>query len=162
MSTTATTSRIYKSTDAGSTFTPLPPNPGGAGSGTVAVTSIDVVNTGNANTVVVSTTDTHTAQYGGVYLLDESQGGSAWVNTTIGNYDTCRVVFSPNYNNDHQIIAIASDETNTFIISKVNTLNWGQTVSNARINAIAPAAATIAFPDAYNGISNNAVFFCGY
>jgi len=44
----ATTSRIYKSTDAGSTFTPLPPNPGGAGSGTVAVTSIDVVNTGNA------------------------------------------------------------------------------------------------------------------
>jgi photosystem II stability/assembly factor-like uncharacterized protein len=157
----ATTSRIYKSTDAGSTFTPLPPNPGGAGSGTVAVTSIDVVNTGNANTVVVSTTDTHAAQYGGVYLLDESQGGSAWVNTTIGNYDTCRVVFSPNYNNDHQIIAIASDETNTFIISKVNTLNWGQTVSNARINAIAPAAATIAFPDAYNGISNNAVFFVG-
>ena len=158
----ATASRVYKSTDSASTFTPLPPNPGGAGSGTVAITSIDVVaNTGNANTVIVSTIDTHAAQYGGVYLLDESQNGSAWANTNIGNYDVCRVVFSPNYNNDHQIIAIASDETNTFIISKVNNLNWGQTIGNARINAIVPAAAALAFPDAYNCISNNAVFFVG-
>jgi len=89
------------------TFTPLPPNPGGAGSGTIAISSIDVVNTGSTNTVVVSTTDTHAAQYGGVYLLDESQVGSTWVNTSIGNYDVCRVAFSPNYNNDHQIIAVA-------------------------------------------------------
>ena len=82
----ATASRVYKSTDSASTFTPLPPNPGGAGSGTVAITSIDVVaNTGNANTVIVSTIDTHAAQYGGVYLLDESQNGSEWANTNIGN-----------------------------------------------------------------------------
>ena len=128
----ATASRVYKSTDAGTTFSPLPPNPGGAGSGTVVITSIDVVNTGSANTVVVSTTDTHAAQYGGVYLLDESQSGSAWANTNIGNYDVCRVTFSPNYNNDRQIIAIASDETNTLVISKVNNLNWGQTIGNAR------------------------------
>jgi hypothetical protein len=157
----ATASRVYKSTDSAGTFTPLPPNPGGAGSGTVAVTSIDVVNTGSANTVVVSTTDTHAAQYGGVYLLDESQNGSAWVNTNIGSYDVCRVAYSPNYNSDHQIIAVASDETNTLVISKVNNLNWRQTLGNAQVSALVPAAATIAFPDAYSGVSNNAVFFVG-
>ena len=157
----ATASRVYKSTDSAGTFTPLPPNPGGAGSGTIAISSIDVVNTGSTNTVVVSTTDTHAAQYGGVYLLDESQVGSTWVNTSIGNYDVCRVAFSPNYNNDHQIIAVASDETNILIISRVNNLNWGQTIGNARVNALVPAAAAVAFPDAYNGISNNAYFFVG-
>ena len=157
----ATASRVYKSADAGATFTPLPSNPGGAGSGTVSVTSIDVVNTGSSNTVVVSTTDTHAAQYGGVYLLDESQNGSTWGNTNIGNYDVCRVAFSPNYNTDRQIIAVASDETNTLVISRVNNLNWSQTIGNGRINALVPATSTIGFPDAYSGISNNAYFFIG-
>jgi photosystem II stability/assembly factor-like uncharacterized protein len=157
----ATASRVYKSVDAGNTFTPLPPNPGGAGSWNVSITSIDVVYSGNANTAVVSTIDTDAAQYGGVYLLDESQSGSVWVNTNIGNYDVCRVAFSPNYNNDHQIIAVASDETNICISSKIVNSNWGQTIGNARVNAIVPSAASIAFPDNYNGTINNATYFVG-
>ena len=157
----ATASRIYKSADAGNAFIPLPPNPGGAGSGNVFITSIDVVYTGNTNIVVVSTVDTDTAQYGGVYLLDESQSGSTWVNTNIGNYDVSRVAFSPNYSNDHQIIAVTSDETNTCISSKVGNSNWGQTIGNARVNAIVPLAASIAFPDNYNGTSGNAIYFVG-
>jgi photosystem II stability/assembly factor-like uncharacterized protein len=157
----ATTSRIYKSVDAGSTFIPLPLNPGGAGSGNVVITSIDVVRAGDANTVVVSTIDTDTSQYGGVYLLDESQSGSAWVNTNIGNYDVYRVVFSPDYANDRQIIAAASDEVDTCTRVKINTLNWGQMIGNARIRGIVPSAANIAFPDEYNGMSDNATFFLG-
>ena len=45
----ATTSCIYKSVDGGNTFISLPPNPGGAGSGNVLITSIDVVRVGDAN-----------------------------------------------------------------------------------------------------------------
>ena len=157
----ATPSRVYKSVDAGNAFFHLPPNPGGAGSGNVLITSIDIVRMGNANTIAVSTIDTDTAQYGGVYLLDESQGVSAWVNTNIGSYDVYCVAFSPNYTNDRQLIAIVSNETDTFAINKIDTMNWGQWISNARIPAIVPAAANIAFPDNYNGLAGNAVFLLG-
>lgn len=116
---------------------------------------------GNANLVAVSTVDADTAQFGGVYLLDESQNGNTWVNANIGNLDVYRAAFSPNYSNDRQIVAIASDETNTFVSSKIVNSNWGQTLGTARINAIVPAAASIAFPDGYNGTAGNAVLFAG-
>lgn len=38
----ATSSSVYKSADAGNSFTPLPPGPGGAGTNNLAITSIDV------------------------------------------------------------------------------------------------------------------------
>lgn len=157
----ATNSRIYKSIDAGNTFISLPSNPGGAGSGNVSITSIDVAHVGNANTVAVSTVDTDATQYGGVYLLEESQFRGAWINTGIGNYDVYRVTFSPNYPNDRHLIAIASDEVDTYAVSRIYTGNWGQMIGNARITGIVPSAANITFPDSYNGMSDNATFFLG-
>jgi hypothetical protein len=88
-------------------------------------------------------------------------GGSNWVNTNIGNYDAYRVVFSQNYINDRQLIAIVSDETDTYIMSKINIGNWGQMIGNARIPDIVPSTASIGFPDNYNGMSENATFFAG-
>ena len=157
----ATNSCVYNSVDAGNTFILLPPNPGGAGSGNVLITSIDIVQMGNTNTIALSTIDTDAAQYGGVYLLDESKGVGTWVNTSIGSCDIYRVAFSPNYINDRQLIAIATNEADTFVISKIDTTNWGQWLSNARIPAIIPSAASIAFPDNYNGLTVNAAFFLG-
>jgi photosystem II stability/assembly factor-like uncharacterized protein len=157
----ATSSRIYKSVDAGNTFISLPPNPGGAGSGNVSITSIDAVRMGNANIVATSTTDTDSTQYGGIYLLEESQFGGTWVNTSIGNYDVYRVVFSPNYTNDRQLIAVTSDETDTYITSKISTSGWGQIHGNAHITGIVPSVANIAFPENYNGMSDNATVFAG-
>jgi len=157
----ATASGVYKSVDAGNAFIPLPPNPGGAGSGNVLITSIDAVRIGNASTVAVSTIDTDAAEYGGVYLFDENQIGSTWVNTNIGNYDAYHVAFSPNYFNDRQLVAIASDEADTFTISKINTTNLGQWISTTCIPAIIPSAASIAFPENYNGITGNASYFIG-
>jgi len=156
----ATASRVYKSMDAGNTFVMLPV-PGGAGSGNVLITSIDVVHTGNTNTIAVSTIDSDPAQFGGVYLLEESSFGSDWVNTNIGNYDVYRVVFSPDYANDRLLIAITSDETNTYIIGKIYTGVWGQMIGNARIPGIVPSAANIAFTDNYKALDNNASFFIG-
>ncbi len=116
---------------------------------------------GNANTVAVSTVDTDATQYGGVYLLEESQFRGAWINTGIGNYDVYRVTFSPNYPNDRHLIAIASDEVDTYAVSRIYTGNWGQMIGNARITGIVPSAANITFPDSYNGMSDNATFFLG-
>ena len=67
----ATSSRVYKSTDGGETFKSLPPNPGGAGSNNVEITSIYVAYT-NYRIVAAGTRDTDNGQYGGVYTLDES------------------------------------------------------------------------------------------
>ena len=157
----ATTTRVYKSADGGSTFISLPPNPGGAGSGNVLITSIDVVCVGDVNTVAVSTIDTDASQFGGVYLLEENPGGGTWVNTGFCNYDVYRVAFSPDYANDRQIFAIASDEADTFVSCRVNSGNWGQMIGNVRIAGIVPSAANIAFPDSYNFSSGAAAFFLG-
>jgi len=157
----ATAARIYKSEDGGNTFVALPPSPGGAGSGNVSISSIDVVRVGDGNVVAVSTIDTDTAQFGGVYLLEDRPLMADWVNTGIGNYDVYRVAFSPNYNVDCQIIAIASNEVDTIASSKLYNGNWGQNISNARIAGIVPSAANIAFPNSYNYLSGAASFFLG-
>ena len=115
----------------------------------------------NTNTIVVSTIDTDSSQFGGVYLLEESPSGSSWTNTNIGNYDVYRVAFSPNYTNDRQLIAVASDEVDTYIESKIYNGTWGQMIGNAHITDIVPSAANIAFPDNYNYLSANAVYFLG-
>ena len=156
----ATTERVYKSIDAGNTFIMLP-IPGGAGSGNVLITSIDVVHVGNTNMVAVSTIDYDTAEYGGVYLLDEGLVSTGWVDTCIGDYDVYRVAFSPDYTDDRQLTAVTSDETDTYIMSKIYTGDWGQAIGNACIPGIVPATACIAFPDTYNGLSDNAVFLMG-
>jgi photosystem II stability/assembly factor-like uncharacterized protein len=157
----ATTERVYKSIDAGNTFNLLP-TPGGAGSGNVLITSIDVVRIGGANTISVGTIDSDTAEYGGVYLLNESLGGTDWVNTGIGDYDVYRVAFSPNYTDDRQLIAITSDETDTYVMSKIDTENWEQAISTATVPGTLPGTACIVFPDNYSGLSDNAFFFMGF
>jgi hypothetical protein len=51
----ATKSAIYKSADAGESFTPLPPGPGGAGNNNVEITAIDVACRDGLNVIVVGT-----------------------------------------------------------------------------------------------------------
>ena len=74
----ATVSDIYKSTDDGNEFTLLPPNPGGAGSNNIEITSIDVARLDSNSIITVGTRDTDDSQYGGVYILDEEQVLSSW------------------------------------------------------------------------------------
>ena len=156
----ATTERIFKSTDAGKTFNVLP-IPGNAGNGNVVITSIDAIRAGGADTIAVSTIDSDTGEYGGVYLLDEGLISADWINTGIGNYDVYRVAFSPDYIDDRQLIAIASDETATLAMSRIDVGNWGQAIGNAQIPGIVPTAACIAFPEGYNSLSGNAIYFIG-
>jgi hypothetical protein len=114
----ATISSVYRSGDGGTSFIPLPQNPGGAGSNNVQITSLDVVRLGSSNLVAVGTKDTDFGNYGGVYLLDESSPSGIWLNTVIGANDVYCIAFSPNYANDKVLIAITSNKMATFIKSK--------------------------------------------
>jgi len=111
----ATSSDVYKSTDAGDSFTELPPSPGGAGSSNIEITAIDVAQLNGDNTIAVSTRDTDDAEYGGVYTLEEGEFFPNWVNTNIGSYDVYSAAFSPNFTDDAMLMAVVTDQAHTHI-----------------------------------------------
>jgi hypothetical protein len=152
----ATVSEVYKSSDGGQKFTQLAASPGGAGSNDIEITDIDVVTLDGSNIVAAATRDSDSSQFGGVYVLNEDKPFSEWMDTGIGNYDVYAVAFSPNFTADQQLVAVATDETDTFVTTKVGAATWGQTVGDARLdrdNSGAPVAtansAVIAFPEDY-------------
>ena len=164
----ATSSNVYRSTDAGSTFSQLPLNPGGAGSNNIEITSINVAQANSHHTIAVGTRDTDNSQYGGVYLLDENKLIPRWLDTNLGNYDVYAVAFSPNFLADWQLVAVATDESDTIITSKVGDATWSATIGDARLdkdNSGTPTSvavttsADIAFPSDYNATSEDPVLF---
>lgn len=166
-----TSSSVYRSTNGGKTFIQMPASPGGAGSGNKEIKSISVTWL-NGNIIAVGTRDTDSSEFGGVYTLDEAENFSVWVDTDIGSYDVYAVAFSPNYASDRQISAVATDETNTFVMSKIGNSNWGAFIGHARLdknNSGIPTpiavthAATIAFPGNYNAMmeTTDRIFYVG-
>ncbi len=154
----ATSSAVYRSTNGGKTFAQLPASPGGAGTDNKEITSIDVAYL-TSNIIAVGTRDTDIAEFGGVYTLDEANIIPAWEDTNIGSYDVYAVAFSPNYPSDRQLVAVITDEVNTFIAAKVSNASWSATTGYARLdrdNSGTPtsvavtAPAAIAFPDNYD------------
>jgi photosystem II stability/assembly factor-like uncharacterized protein len=167
----ATLSSVYRSTNGGKTFMQTLATPEGAGSGNIEITSISVTWL-NDDIVAVSTRDTDTAQYGGVYILEEANAFAGWIDTGIGGYDVYTVAFSPNYVIDQQISAVATDEIDTFVMSKIGNSDWSGLIGYARLDrdnsgiptpiAVTQTAA-IAFPGNYNGITSttNRIFYVG-
>jgi photosystem II stability/assembly factor-like uncharacterized protein len=167
----ATSSSVYRSTNGGQTFAQMPANPGGAGSGNVEITSIAVTWADN-NIIAVGTRDTDSSEYGGVYILDEAAVFAGWTDSGIGAYDAYAVAFSPGYAADRQLTAVATDETDTFIMSKIGNSGWNNLIGRAilnRDNSMPPApvavtrSAAIAFPGGYNALAatSDSIFFVG-
>ena len=158
----ATSSDVYQSTDGGKNFDRLISNPGGAGSNNVEITSIDVTRL-HSNIIAVGTRDTDNSQFGGVYILDEERLVPSWVDSNLGNYDVYAVAFSPDYAAYHQLVAVVTDETDTFVTTKIGDSGWGATIGNARLDkdnsgiptpvAIANPA-TIVFPSDYDATAD--------
>ena len=98
----ATKSHVYRSTDGGKSFQKIPASPGGAGSNNVEITSLAVAQV-TGNIIAVGTRDTDSAQFGGVYTLDEDELVTSWEDTNLGSYDVYAVAFSPNYIADRQL-----------------------------------------------------------
>ena len=147
----ATSSIVYRYTDAGDTFRTVAINPGGAGSSNVEITSIDVAPQDGGHIVAIGTRDTDNAQYGGIYLFDESES-LALINSNLGNYDVYALAFSPDFVNGRQLVAVVTDETDTVVTAKTGNDGWGETVGNATIGGIVPVSATIAFPSDYSSV----------
>ncbi len=153
----ATATNVYKSTDAGSSFVPLAANPALAASANIEITSIDIGRLGDSSLIVVGTRDSDTGEFGGVYVLDEGQPFSGWLDTSVGDYDVYAVAFSPGFASDEQIVAVVTDETESFVTTKIGSAGWSQTIGDARLdkdNSGASVAvsisADIAFPDDYS------------
>lgn len=142
----ATGSKVYKSSDAGTTFTQLPPSPGGAGSDNITITDIDVTRVDSQSIIAVATRNSDNAQYGGIYILDENKPFDGWVNTATGNYDAYSVAFSPNYTIDRQLVAVVTDETDTIIKARIGDNAWGSVIGDATIGGLTLVSAAIAFP----------------
>ena len=155
----ATEAIVYKSTDAGSTFVPLPSNPGGAGSDNLVITSIDIAGGGNGNLVAVATRDTDNAEFGGVYLLNESAPLPEWTDTEAGENDIIYITFSPRSSEDGQLLAVATDETGTYVITRFGDDEWGSATGAAVIPGVVPVSAAIAFPEDYSALAEGATLF---
>ncbi len=155
----ATMSHIYKSTDAGSSFISLSPNPGGAGSNNIEITSIDVAPLDSNNIIAVGTRDTDNSQFGGVYILNENKPFTGWIDTSPGSYDVYAVAFSPNFTSDGQLVAVVTDEKDTLVTTKIGGVDWGEVMGDARLDkdnsgiptsVVVQDSAAIAFPDDYS------------
>ncbi|MFC2071778.1 hypothetical protein ACFLUU_03550 [Chloroflexota bacterium] len=155
----ATVANIYRSADAGNSFILLPPSPGGAGSGNITISSIDVARLEGSIIIAVGTRDTNDSQYGGVYILDENKPFTGWINTNIGNYDICAVAFSPNFAADRQLVAVVTDEADTLVTTRISDNNWGTIIGDAKIEGLTPRAVAIAFPDNYDATSGDYALF---
>ncbi|MBI4284038.1 MAG: hypothetical protein HY663_06175 [Chloroflexi bacterium] len=155
----ATAASIYQSVDGGNSFAPLPASPGGAGSNNITITSLAVTRLEGKSIVAVGTRDSDNSQYGGVYILDENKPFTGWVNSQIGNLDVSAIAFSPNFTTDRQLVAVATNETDTLVTTRIADTGWGKGISDAQIKGISAKAATIAFPDNYNATTGNYTLF---
>jgi len=145
----ATTSEVYRSTDSGISFTALPPEPGGAGTDQREITSIDVAWL-NGNIILAGITDKNSGDFGGVYILDETDTLLAWVDTGIGDYDVYALAFSPDFPDERRITAVVSDENDTYIMTKIGNIGWNAEIGYARLD-VPVIAAELAFPNIENG-----------
>jgi hypothetical protein len=157
----ATASRVYQSDDGAESFLPMPESPGGAGDNDIEITSLDVArdfDEPDSNIIAVGTRGKDPGQSGGVYLL-KSDNPLAWSDTGVGNYDVYAIAFSPHHTDDGQLVAVVTNEIDTFVTSKIVDQDWGDTIGDARLNqdnSMTPASvvvdspAAIAFPGDYN------------
>lgn len=128
----ASNTKIYRSSNGGKSFSPLPPVPGTV-AGNIEIASIAVESQGG-NIIAAGTKDVDTGEYGGVYALEESSIFPVWVDYNAGNYDVYKVAFSPEYAAYRQVIAVVNDETDTYVINKVADSDWNTLIGRVRLD----------------------------
>ncbi len=119
------------------------------------ITSIDVSTYHGSPAILVGTKNQNGGQFGGVYLIHGDML-MQWQNLGLAGCDVYSVAFSPRFPQDNFIVALASDETDTFITWKEGGGAWGGTIGNALLkdgktgNPVAVTeTAEIAFPEDY-------------
>jgi photosystem II stability/assembly factor-like uncharacterized protein len=145
----ATATKIYYSDNGGLDFQALGAAPFGLGLNNLEISCIDVVATAEADYILIGTRDSDAGQFGGVYL-QRSNSFSGWSDTGLSGYDILTVAFSPHYAADRQILAVATDETDSFVFNDLNQQGWGSLIGAAVLTGRAAVSACLAFPPDYS------------
>ncbi len=157
----ATSSKIYKSSDAGLNFILLPDLPDSVGEGNLLIKCIDVCRQGQFNLIAAGTADSDNAEYGGIYILDENQDVPVWMDTNAGAYDVYSISFSPDYSNTGHLVAVVANETDTCVNTRSGNGDWNQDIGQAVIPGIVPVSAVTTFPDNYLDSAEDDYLFIG-
>jgi len=162
----ATSTEVYKSDDAGSSFELVGEIPGIVDTTeNIIITSLDVTYYDGDYMFVVGVADTDGSEYGGIYLLDE--GGRpfpGWIDQRVGGvdagdasgFDVWDVVFSPNFEDDEQLLAVVTDENETWVTTRLGTSGWDSQIKDIELqdadinNIVADGKAWICFPSDYD------------
>lgn len=148
----ATGNNVYKSTNGGRRFSSLG-SPAGAGQ---QITSIAVAGYGNDNIVYAGVRAAGAGEFGGLYFRNEAELFQSWADLNVGNvaagtaYDVLAVAASPDFDEDEQVVAVITDEANTYVTTKYESAGWGADTGNAVIPGMPATGASIALPVNYS------------
>ncbi len=111
-------SHVYKSDDAGASFSKVADTSLPALDTNESITCLDVgYNASDDPYVFIATADTDGGDFGGVYYIPEADSGAEWTDLQAGSCDVYSIACSPEFKDDSQIIAIVTDETHTYVIN---------------------------------------------
>ncbi len=121
----------------------------------VVITSIDVSYYNGSYAILTGAENQNSGQFGGAYILS-GKVFMQWQDLGLVGCDVYSVAFSPHFEEDGFVVALATDEIDTFITWKGGSSGWGGTIGDARLtdgstggSIVAAGAADIAFPDDY-------------
>ncbi|MFC1937964.1 hypothetical protein ACFLWY_05360, partial [Chloroflexota bacterium] len=161
----ATQYSVYKSTDGGEEFTRIAARPaygsGADNTNSRLITSLDVTHSEGQYLALICSRDADAGDFGGAYIFDEARTFTPWVDIWAGGtaanskYDVLDIAFSPNFNDDEQVIALITDETDTLVTTRLGMSDWGATVGDAILPGVAATSGSIAFPADYDSYVPN-------
>ena len=122
----ATSSNVYKSDDAGSSFSKVADTTLPTLDDNESITCLDVsYDASDDPYVFIATADTDDGDFGGVYGLPEADSETQWADLQVGSYDVYAIAFSPNFTIDRQLVAVVTDEIHTYVINNYGVVgDW--------------------------------------
>ena len=120
------------------------------------ISSIDVSTYRGNHAVLVGTKNQNCGQFGGIYVI-YCDVLMQWQDLGLTGCDVYSVAFSPHFSDDNSVVALASNENDTFITWKEGSSEWGGNIGNALFQDSSTGnpvpvteTAQIAFPDDYS------------
>jgi len=144
-------SHVYKSKDAGDSFSELASASLPALDTNQSISCIDIGYKADRPQVFIGTADTDASDSGSIYYLPEASFGAKWTNLEIGNYDVYSIACSPQFADDSRIIAVVTDESHTYMVNNYGVIGeWTDEVELLEDDTTSfaiTAASDICFPD---------------
>ena len=125
------------------------------------ISSIDVSPYNGSYAILVGAKNQNNGQFGGVFVI-YGDVFMQWQDLGLAGCDVHTAAFSPQFPQDNCIVALANDETHTFVTWKAGSGNWAATIANAELKNGETGSplteietAKIAFPNDYSSNANS-------